>query len=182
MTTVSGCERELNAHFYSAASLKYHAMIPHPVTLSWHRVDQSQLCPVSLRAKQGAASTILTTLVCRGPGVEPMSSRSSRWTFYQLSYRGPVLFEETDSRDSRDKFFSKELTEWTVIIVELFLDIFNGILSRIVTQVLVCTGDFVLANWYRTDVIKYFISRQKTPGASFIKQISSYELCTSNVK
>ena len=56
---------------------------------------------------------------------------------------GPVSFEETDSRD---KFFSKELTEWTVIIVELFLDIFNGILSRIVTQVLVCTGDFVLAN------------------------------------
>ena len=28
MTTVSGCERELNAHFYSTASLKYHAMIP----------------------------------------------------------------------------------------------------------------------------------------------------------
>ena len=56
---------------------------------------------------------------------------------------GPVSFEETDSRDG---LFSKELTEWTVIIVELFLDIFNGILSRIVTQVLVCMGDFVLAN------------------------------------
>ena len=25
ITTVSGCDRELNAHFYSAASLKYHA-------------------------------------------------------------------------------------------------------------------------------------------------------------
>ena len=25
ITTVSGCERELNAHFYSAVSLKYHA-------------------------------------------------------------------------------------------------------------------------------------------------------------
>ena len=24
ITTVSGCDRELNAHFYSAASLKYH--------------------------------------------------------------------------------------------------------------------------------------------------------------
>ena len=26
ITTVSGCDRELNAHFYSAASLKYHAL------------------------------------------------------------------------------------------------------------------------------------------------------------
>ena len=25
ITMVSGCDRELNAHFYSAASLKYHA-------------------------------------------------------------------------------------------------------------------------------------------------------------
>ena len=25
ITTVSGCDRELNAHFYCAASLKYHA-------------------------------------------------------------------------------------------------------------------------------------------------------------
>ena len=24
ITTMSGCDRELNAHFYSAASLKYH--------------------------------------------------------------------------------------------------------------------------------------------------------------
>ena len=56
---------------------------------------------------------------------------------------GPVSFDETDNRD---KLFSKELNEWTVIIVELFLDIFNGIFSRIVTQVFVCTGDFVLAN------------------------------------
>ena len=56
---------------------------------------------------------------------------------------GPVSFEETDSRD---KLFSKELTEWTVIIMELFLDILNGILSGFVTQVLVCTEDFVLAN------------------------------------
>ena len=80
---------------------------------------------------------------------------------------GPISFEETDSRD---QLFSKELTEWAVIVVELFPDIFSGILSGFVTQVLVYTGDFVLANRYRTDVIKYFISRQKTPGASFIKQ------------
>ena len=33
---MSDCDRELNAHFYSDASLKYHAldMIPHQVTLS----------------------------------------------------------------------------------------------------------------------------------------------------
>ena len=30
ITTVSGCDRELNAHFYSAASMKYHA----PATLT----------------------------------------------------------------------------------------------------------------------------------------------------
>ena len=34
MTTVSGCDRELNAYFISAASLKYHTMVPQPVTLS----------------------------------------------------------------------------------------------------------------------------------------------------
>ena len=43
-------------------------MIPHPVTLSWHWVDQSYLYTVSLRAKRRAASTILMTLVCRSPG------------------------------------------------------------------------------------------------------------------
>ena len=37
---------------------------------------------------------------------------------------GPISFEETDSRG---KLFSKELTEWTVIVVKLFLDIFSGI-------------------------------------------------------
>ena len=32
ITTVSGCSRELNAHFQSAASLKYHA----PDTMTWY--------------------------------------------------------------------------------------------------------------------------------------------------
>ena len=67
---MSGCDRELNAHFYSATSLKYHVpdMISHPVTLSWHWVDQSQLYSVSLSAKRGAASVIqiaLSALTCR---------------------------------------------------------------------------------------------------------------------
>ena len=37
ITTVSGCDRELNAHFYSAASLKYHA----PDT--WHDTTSSHI-------------------------------------------------------------------------------------------------------------------------------------------
>ena len=37
ITTVSGCDRELNAHFYSAASLKYHA----PDT--WHDTTPSHI-------------------------------------------------------------------------------------------------------------------------------------------
>ena len=70
---MSGCDRELSAHFYSATSLKYHVpdMISHPVTLSWHWVDQSQLYSVSLSAKRGAAGVISTTLVRRGPGSNP---------------------------------------------------------------------------------------------------------------
>ena len=37
ITTVSGCDRELNAHFYSAASLKYHT----PDT--WHDTTPSHI-------------------------------------------------------------------------------------------------------------------------------------------
>ena len=37
ITTVSGCDRELNAHFYCAASLKYHA----PDT--WHDTTPSHI-------------------------------------------------------------------------------------------------------------------------------------------
>ena len=41
-------------------------MIPHPVTLSWHWVDQSYLYPVSLSAKWGAATTIFNDFgICR---------------------------------------------------------------------------------------------------------------------
>ena len=62
ITTVSGCDRELNAHFYSAATLKYH------VPDTWHDTTPSHIIlalgrpvlalPVSLSAKRGAASTI----------------------------------------------------------------------------------------------------------------------------
>ena len=40
ITTVSGCDRELNAHFYSAASLKYH------VPDTWHDATPSLGRPV----------------------------------------------------------------------------------------------------------------------------------------
>ena len=72
---MSGCDRELNAHFYSAASLMYH------VPDTWHDTTPSHIIltlgrpvlalPLSLSAKRGAASTIFTTLVCRGPGSNP---------------------------------------------------------------------------------------------------------------
>ena len=45
-------------------------MIPHPVTLSWHWVDHSTRMPVYIHV----CSTILTTLVCRGPGLNPWPS------------------------------------------------------------------------------------------------------------
>ena len=45
ITTVSGCYRKLNAHFYGVGWQKYHApeldTIPYPVALYWHWVDQS---------------------------------------------------------------------------------------------------------------------------------------------
>ena len=48
-------------------------MISHPVTLSWHQVDQSLRYPVSLNAKQGAASTIFNDFGMLRPGIEPMT-------------------------------------------------------------------------------------------------------------
>ena len=92
MTTVSGCDRELNAHFYSAASLKYHA----PDT--WHGttpshiiltlVEQSELYPVILSAKRGATSTIFNDFGMSLPRLQPVISRSPKRTLYHLSYWG----------------------------------------------------------------------------------------------
>ena len=83
--------RELNAHFYSAASLKYH------VPDTWHdttpshiiltRVDQSYLYPLSLSAKRWATSTIFNKFDMSRPGIEPVTSRSPKRTLYHLSYR-----------------------------------------------------------------------------------------------
>ena len=50
-------------------------MIPHQVTLSLHRVDQSyDLYPVRLSAKRGAASTIFNDFGMSRPGIEPVNS------------------------------------------------------------------------------------------------------------
>ena len=56
ITTVSGYDRALNAHW--SIMPQTFDLIPHPVTLSWHCFDQSKLFPVSLSAKRGAACTI----------------------------------------------------------------------------------------------------------------------------
>ena len=93
ITTVSGCDRELNAHFYSAASLKYH------VPDTWHDTTPSHiiltlgrpvlaLYPVSLSAKRGAASTIFNDFGMSRAGIETVTSRSLERTLYVLSYRG----------------------------------------------------------------------------------------------
>ena len=83
---VSGCDRELNAHFYSAASLKYH------VPDTWHDTTLSHIIltlgrpvlalPVSLIAKRGAASTIFYDFGMLRHGIEPMTSRSPERTCY----------------------------------------------------------------------------------------------------
>ena len=63
-------------------------MIPHPVTLSWHCLDQSYLFHVSLSAKREAASTIFKDFGISWPGIEPVNSWFPERTLYRLSYRG----------------------------------------------------------------------------------------------
>ena len=76
---MSGCDRELNAHFYSAASLKYH------VPDTWHDTIPSHIIltlgrPVlALPPKVWVPSEeqlvpFFTTLVCRGSGSNPWPS------------------------------------------------------------------------------------------------------------
>ena len=47
-------------------------MMQHPLTLSWHWVDQSKLYPTSLSAKRGTASTIFNDFGMSRPGIEPV--------------------------------------------------------------------------------------------------------------
>ena len=78
---VSGCNRELNAHFYSAVSLKYYAqdtlhdITPCQIILI---LDRPVLAlRLSLRAY--ICSTIFDFGVSR-PGIEPVTSCSLEWT------------------------------------------------------------------------------------------------------
>ena len=101
ITTVSGSARELNAHFYSAASLKYHAQD------TWHDTTPSHIIltlgrpvlalPVSLSAKRGAASTIFNDFGMLQPRIEHMTFRSPKreWTLYQLCYQARLVCIET---------------------------------------------------------------------------------------
>ena len=57
-------------------------MIPHPVTLSWHWVDQST--PYVWVPSEEQLVPFFTTLVCRGPGLNPwppvpLSGHSTNW-------------------------------------------------------------------------------------------------------
>ena len=86
-------------------------MIPHPVTLSWHWVDQSQLYPVSLSAKRGAASNIFYDFGMSRPGIEPVTSRSPERTPSELL--GPVKTEK--SAVWLGKYYGLSSTEKTMI-------------------------------------------------------------------
>ena len=84
ITTVPDCDRELNAQFYIAASLKYHA----PDT--WHDTTPSHIIltvgrpvlalPVNLSAKRGAASTMFNDFGMSRPRIEPRTSCSPERT------------------------------------------------------------------------------------------------------
>ena len=94
ITTVSGCDSELNVHFYSAASLKYHALDTWPDTTPSHIIltlGRPVLYPVNLSAKRGAASTIFNDFGMSWPGIEARTSRSPERTLYLLSYRADII-------------------------------------------------------------------------------------------
>ena len=77
---MSGCDRELNVHFYSAASLKYH------VPDTWHDTTPSHIIltlgqPVlalprksECQARSSYSSTIFYDFGMSGPGIETVTS------------------------------------------------------------------------------------------------------------
>ena len=75
---MSGCDRELNAHFYSAASLKYHG----PDT--WHDTTPSYI--ILTLGQPGAGSTIFTDFGMFRPGLKPAISSSPERMLFQLSF------------------------------------------------------------------------------------------------
>ena len=85
ITTVSGCDREIIAHFYSTASLKYHAPDTRHDTTPCHIILTLGRPVLALPRKSR-------------PGIEPVTSRSPERTLYILSYRG--RFNQDSRRNS----------------------------------------------------------------------------------
>ena len=90
-------------------------MIPHPVTLSWHWVDQFLLYPVSLSAKRGAASTIFNNLGMSWPEIEPVTSHQLTETL-PTELSGPVRCKQADFMEGYNLFrakLSRKDTGWS---------------------------------------------------------------------
>ena len=108
ITTVSGCDRELNAHFYSAASLKYNApdtwydTTPSHIILTLGQSVQSeeQLCVVSF----------LTTSVCRGAGSNPRPPVPRSLLSYRGRSRGNFI-----SRNKNDVMPVEKSRNWALL-------------------------------------------------------------------
>ena len=89
ITTVSGCDQELNVHFYSAASLKYHDSDTWHDTTSSHNILTLGRPVLALTGKSEVPSEeqqvpFLTTLICRSPRSNtwppvPRSEHSTDW-------------------------------------------------------------------------------------------------------
>ena len=92
--TVSVCDRELSAHFYSAASMKY----------TWHDTTPSHIIltlglpGLALPHKSWCEKQLvpfLTTLVCRGLGSNPWPPfPQSRHSTYWVIGAGNCLYED----------------------------------------------------------------------------------------
>ena len=90
ITMVCGCNRELNAHFYSAASLKYH------VPDTWHDTTPSHTIltlgrPVLVLPQRGAASTIFYDFGMSRPGIEPVTFHFPRADTLPTDQWGPYI-------------------------------------------------------------------------------------------
>ena len=72
ITMVSGCDRELNSHFYSAASLWYQIPDTLPDTTSSHIILTPSPTPKIGVPGGEQLVPLLTTLVCRGSGSNPV--------------------------------------------------------------------------------------------------------------
>ena len=100
ITTVSGCDRELSAHFHCAGSLKYHDLD------TWHDTTPGHIIltlprpvlalPRKSSATRGAVSTSLKDFCISRPGIEPVTSSSPKRTLYGASGAGTSLCAHKD--------------------------------------------------------------------------------------